>query len=814
MEDSFKHFQPKKSLDKLEKSLAGVDLKVGRKNKSPEEMQGEAMEAFIERNAEKEGMRKESVVEEKLDSQGEAMEAFIKNESSDKKSVEISVKTEGSEDEAEERAENTPDKNEEVVFEEVVEGEPGKRRSLEDIPVKEDGSYKEEKWPGSIRIKEKMGELEELQSAVERARMGYASKDYEVTNVFARIKKIFAGNLRSTPGNHPETHNQYNAYKIALTELLDYQMAQLRESDLSPEELSAEMEKLTKYYNQDEKANLYAARTDARAVDWEKKYGKAPGWIAKYGGKYVNKYRNLDWKTKMAISAGVALSGAGLLLVGQRILGGAAAGAGITAGMEAKYRQEENMRLAEERANIKNELEKIADPEERYAALTAQMQKEMEGYQKSLKTEKSKAFQRKMLGVTAGIFIGSGALSHLIGWGHSAYDAHFGQPSPEMMPSHPTGISANGVEDKGVSAHPNVSRAPEAPSVSETPNVADARTPLGGVEVAQKGDSIWKMIGRHFVDNKEFAGLNPEQKTYVIDALKDRVAGHTANFNLSDVDKIKLGYKLDFSKLVENDADFHSIVEHAKHLNAAQLQNIGHNNEAILNWIHDNPGQALDSPQVEEILSQAQDQAPPAPENILHETVPQPSAMPNAPSYFPTYPGETVNADAIDIAPTAGVGLAAAIGGVKVINKNPAEKSNVVKFPDAAARAARAEAKNNSENAVRNTNEKFEKLAKKYKLNQAEDLMANLKSVILTISLKSLENWRVMKDVKFSELGKKGGKLSVKLEKNIKTLEKDMISLLGEKARAKPDDTLMTWLTRNAKDFLQAEKVEELERAA
>lgn len=835
MEDSFKHFQPKKSLDKLEKSLAGVDLKVGRKDKSPEEVQGEAMEAFIERTPVEEKVASVNVAEEKLDSQGEAMEAFIKN------GVEISGKKEigndsvGSEDAAEERAENTPDKNEEVVFEEVFEDESEKR-----------------------------SELEELQAAVARARMGYASKDYEVTNVFAKIRKIFGGNLRSTPGNHPETHDQYNAYKIALTELLDYQVAQLKEKKLPSEELISEIEKLTKYYNQDEKINLYAARTDTLAADWEKKFGKPLGWIAKYGGKFVNGYRKLNWKTKMALGVGAALSGAGLLIAGQRMLGGAAAGVGVTAVLEARYRQKEEERLAEEQANIKNELEKITDPEEKYAVLTARMQKEMEGYQKSLKTEKSKAIWRKVAGVGVAAFIGTGVASHLFKWlGHTAYD-HLSNHTADKLPhggltsSHgrlntppvgdnnfhpgePLKSSGSGLpSNNGPEVVPNPgSGMPDVAIHHEivgAPNIADKAAEhisspnVSSVEIADKTkNSVWKMaadqLEKHFGSNvsgldsehaKMFADFGPEQKTYLINALKNKIAEHHADFKLDNIDRIKIGQKIDFSKIFEDKADIAKIFEHADKLTKAQIENIAHNNATISHWVENHSGHALTSPKVEEILSQAQNHAPVVPENILHET--PAAAAPNGPVPFQiSHPDEAVMADSAGaISPIAGVGLAAA--GIKVMKEKPAAKNNVVKFPDAAERMVREEEKAAQKPAI-----EFEKMIKEYKLVPSEEPSARAMKLIKAVAINSKENWNLMKGAKFPEWKKgvpvelvteQGKKLTPKLTKNIRKLVTDMMDYSGNKMQPKANETLFAWVARVAKNSLQAEKVEDLQKAA
>jgi hypothetical protein len=256
---------------------------------------------------------------------------------------------------------------------------------------------------------------QELESKASSSRINFAKKNYESTSILSRLKELLP--LRTKPRNLQENHDLYNQYQIDVNELLQFDIDELKSKNLPSEEFQKEMDRIAKYYHQDEKANLYDANNSARAKVWEEKFGKAPGWIAEQGGKFVNWYRKADWKKKMAFSIGAGLSGAGLLMVGQRILGGAAAGVGITTALESSYRKKEGVRLQGEREEMLKNVEGIGEQEQKCEALMKMLQKEVGGFQKDLQRERKGALKRKLLGATVGTIIGSGALSHFVKWG-------------------------------------------------------------------------------------------------------------------------------------------------------------------------------------------------------------------------------------------------------------------------------------------------------------------------------------------------------------------------------------------------------------
>lgn len=152
--------------------------------------------------------------------------------------------------------------------------------------------------------------------------------------------------------------------------------------------------------------------------------------------------------------------------------------------------------------------------------------------------------------------------------------------------------------------------APEAPAGA--PAVPPAETPvISGVapedfiEAAQKGDSIWKMAERQLAEHygQKFTGLNEAQKTYIIDAIKDRVAENQESFGLADVDKIKIGQKVDLSSIFNDEEGMARLFNQTGELTQSQMESITEHNTALRDWVREHPGEHLTSQKAEEILT-------------------------------------------------------------------------------------------------------------------------------------------------------------------------------------------------------------------
>lgn len=128
---------------------------------------------------------------------------------------------------------------------------------------------------------------------------------------------------------------------------------------------------------------------------------------------------------------------------------------------------------------------------------------------------------------------------------------------------------------------------------------------FNSVEVAGKGnDSVWKMIDHQLQGRygNAYSAMSPEQKANIIDTLKNQVAKDPKSFGLKNIDTLKIGQKVDLSRLFGDGQKVHQMFDHAAHLKPEQLENIAKNNKTIADWVKSHPGERLTSPKVEEIL--------------------------------------------------------------------------------------------------------------------------------------------------------------------------------------------------------------------
>jgi hypothetical protein len=137
------------------------------------------------------------------------------------------------------------------------------------------------------------------------------------------------------------------------------------------------------------------------------------------------------------------------------------------------------------------------------------------------------------------------------------------------------------------------------------------------IETAQKGDSIWKMAEDQLVKHygEKFASLDQARETYIIDAIKDKVAANPKAFGLADIDKIKVGQKIDFSSIFADKDEIEKIFNQATALKEAALENIEKNNQLLAEWIKEHPGEELTSAKTDEILAEISEKT--APEEVI-----------------------------------------------------------------------------------------------------------------------------------------------------------------------------------------------------
>lgn len=183
-----------------------------------------------------------------------------------------------------------------------------------------------------------------------------------------------------------------------------------------------------------------------------------------------------------------------------------------------------------------------------------------------------------------------------------------GTPEPELRAEAMQGIDtklANEMTAHQAEAAQRLFEEGQAGELAEAPKIQTW-------EIAGLGgrDSVWKMLahqlemryGEEFTQN-----IDTARQTYILDALKDRIAEDPEKFGLTDVDKVSNGQRLDFSSLFEGDKAKEDLVKifglegaGDPNLNTA---NIIQNNESIKEWVKIHPGEWLTTEKTEQILT-------------------------------------------------------------------------------------------------------------------------------------------------------------------------------------------------------------------
>ncbi len=329
-------------------------------------------------------------------------------------------------------------------------------------------------------------------------------------------------------------------------------------------------------------------------------------WLKEKALKVVDWYRHLPVKAKIAISAG--LFGAGLaagaiggatgaailsgVFVGrltQRAFGGAATAVALESKIKSSQEKSAEKKISRELAD--DLLEKIKEQNEE---LNQALDKKLFDLTSRKASEETR---RYILAGMAGGLIASGAVAQAF---RSLWDfvpqewkiSGFGKPVN----------AAGGVEDGKASVIESGGVKGAAGDMTE------AAPKISSEVIVEKGDSVWKIMEKQAEARGLFKGLgnSPEdiaKKTYIIDALKDKVEANPEKFGLADSDKLKIGQKINFSSVFEDENSLKSIRQSADHLNEDQIKNILKNNEENLRknkWAKIKEGEKIKWPPEEE----------------------------------------------------------------------------------------------------------------------------------------------------------------------------------------------------------------------
>lgn len=202
-----------------------------------------------------------------------------------------------------------------------------------------------------------------------------------------------------------------------------------------------------------------------------------------------------------------------------------------------------------------------------------------------------------------------------------------------MGPEAPTPSSAiPHTEVTGAIPPQATEQVPVAGKVAE--QVAKAEQVSSIEVVSGKMNSIWKMAEDQLEKRGFFKGLTGTseeivaKKTYLIDAIKDRVAKNPSEFGLTDLDKLEVGQKVDLSHIFEKqDALREALLLKADKLSTQEVASILEHNQKILEFHTQHPEVPITSENVDtiaagrgdELLARAAEAAPPAPSAVPPE---------------------------------------------------------------------------------------------------------------------------------------------------------------------------------------------------
>ncbi|MEK7669340.1 MAG: hypothetical protein AAB350_01990 [Patescibacteria group bacterium] len=141
------------------------------------------------------------------------------------------------------------------------------------------------------------------------------------------------------------------------------------------------------------------------------------------------------------------------------------------------------------------------------------------------------------------------------------------------------------------------------------------------------GDSLWALLKGALENNEQFKSMIPAQKTYILSAMTNKVLESPENYGLGGDGVLRVGDKIDFTKLFEDTKEIKSIFNKAKETiieGGPQEKSILINNEKISEWVKVNPNEELTGDKLAEILNEKPKVEATIPEEFKEPEVPKP----------------------------------------------------------------------------------------------------------------------------------------------------------------------------------------------
>lgn len=501
--------------------------------------------------------------------------------------------------------------------------------------------------PASV-VSERSGEtfdetVAALRARVDAARHEYVQEDYENTNKWLKVKNFFRGIKQEKSADTEYYQAQYNN---ALIDLRNAELEKIKQSGLEGKELHEALAGTLQYFKYDESVNVSQERTQVRA-EHQGFSGKAIEMMETFG----RAYNRLSFEKKIfltaaltgvAVAAGAAGGAAVSAVAGLALLKRAAASAGLAVGTEALLENFGNRRRMSKADKETEEqlagLDELSS-EQKFLDVEKMLEADIFYSDTRLQQAKKASAYRKLGAVTVGVAVGSGWLSQImmeklggngaIDWIKERFETQStGEAFDEsalIEPSLDTAETAGGTPE----AAETVSQKMELPDEVTGPNdmaklKAAAEYMAASPEVqaqirevsgmtdeqlralassaarnasekfhdilsssyeVKPGDSVWKIL------SARVEGLEGSQKTYFIDALKDKIG---------DI-RLEAGEKLDFSDYLTQEEIEKAFAE-AQGLSPDTIAGIAANDVKIAEFARMHPDIALTDETVDSIL--------------------------------------------------------------------------------------------------------------------------------------------------------------------------------------------------------------------
>lgn len=376
-----------------------------------------------------------------------------------------------------------------------------------------------------------------------KTKLAFGEGNATLEDVDAAERDMFAKYADIEALNNPPTHTE--GVPVSPIETAPKEAAPAKPASL--EDRVADLEgRMAKY-----EAELAAMRTEA-----DQRAEKA-GVLDKVRS-VSDWYQSIPWIKKVYFGAGLGAL-AGITAVSAPLVAGAATGAllaqRVLAGFGTYFGTEGMLQKAAEKGGTRKRTE----------AETA---------------------RHMAIATVAGMLVASGAAGHVMGQLlHAGLDTEVGKAlkhGAEHTFKNTTDFLGITDSSPNISAAPGAALAGVAPSgVVIEPFPETTSVPVGASEfTAVKGSTVWGGIAEKMSSQPGFAGLQEGQRTYIIDALKNKLSTMSpADLKLmgissGNIDQLAVGDKVNFTSLMSNQELIQKATEQAQALTPDQIHNI------------------------------------------------------------------------------------------------------------------------------------------------------------------------------------------------------------------------------------------------